>query len=156
MGLKRVHIVNSRKAILDYEKSGMIMARMRPADEFSTQEERTDKTKSEIPTDSAGGTLYNKETLGGKRVFTLRAARKYDLTGLRNVIDYMITSGKLDRIENEKDAYTFQNIIKVLREKAPLPTKEQEEAAARVVIDFKMKYPGFFGEQEYEEDGDNA
>lgn len=132
------------------------MAKRRPADEFSAQEERIDKTKSEILTDSAGGTLYNKETLGGKKVFTLRAARKYDLTGLRNVIDYMVTSGKLDRIENEKDAYTFQNIIKALREKTPPPTKEQEEAAAQVVIDFKKKYPEFFGEQEYEEDGDHA
>lgn len=87
-----------------------------------------------------GCNLYEKETAVGKRVFTVRAARQYDLDQLQTVIDYMLETNKLDTSGNEKDAYSFRNIMKVAKEKALPPTKEELKAAEKIYDKIQKKH----------------
>ena len=104
-------------------------------------ESLTDKEKAAFV---FGGCYYDKNTGEGKRVLTLRAARKYNIEQLHMILDYMIMSDKLDILENHKDIISFGNIMKALKEKTPPPTPEQEAAMQRVWEEFKIKHPDFF------------
>ena len=114
-------------------------------DDFPTQQEWIEgMTEEEKIKFVLGACLYEEETGEGKRVLTLRAARKYDLDQLHMILDYMIMSDKLDILENHKDIISFGNIMKALKEKTPPPTPEQEAAMQRVWEEFKIKHPDFF------------
>ena len=114
-------------------------------DDFPTQQEWIEgMTEEEKIKFVFGACLYEEETGEGKRVLTLRAARKYDLDQLHMMLDYMIVSNKLDILENHKDIISFGNIMKALKEKTPPPTPEQEAAMQRVWEEFKIKHPDFF------------
>ena len=122
-------------------------------DDFPTQQEWIEgMTEEEKIKFVFGACLYEEETGEGKRVLTLRAARKYDLDQLHMILDYMIVSDKLDILENHKDIISFGNIMKALREKTPPPTPEEEAAMMRVWEEFKQKHPEFLepvkGEEE--------
>ena len=93
----------------------------------------------------AGAMLYEMETDEGKRVFTLRAARKYTLDGLYNIQHYMIISDKVDILTAGKAAISFHNILKAITEHYPPPTKEDREDTKRSLIEFKKAHPEFFG-----------
>ena len=125
-------------------------------DNFPVQKEWiTGTSEREEDVKTIGGIIYDTETLVSKRVFTLRTARKYDLAGLRAVLRYMTAMDKFNMFGNEKAVYSFQNILRALEEKTPPPTKEQEAAVEQVIIDFKRKYPEFFG-NEYKRGSENA
>lgn len=105
-----------------------------------TPEERfaklTEKEKEEYYYGKSG---YDKNTGEGKRVFTMRAARRYELANLKKIFDYLITSGKLDDYGTEKDFISFRNILRVLEEKTPPPTPEEEERLNRVYQEWKKR-----------------
>lgn len=127
------------------------MEKKRLKDDFSTQKEWIAKMGThEMENFIIGGVIYDKETLKGRRVFTLRSARKYDLVSLRAALNYTVISDDVDFFDNEKNVHSIQNILKALEEKTPPPTKEQEEAVERYLIEFKKKYPEFWNEQERE------
>lgn len=88
-----------------------------------------------------GMCCYDGETGNGKRVFTLRAARKYELPKLKLILDYLLDSGKADYGATDKDIISFRNIMKAMREKTPPPTKEELERAAQLWEEIKAKYP---------------
>ena len=113
--------------------------------DFPTQEEWiASMTEEEKVKFVLGCCCYDKETGEGKRVLTLRAARKYNLDQLQMILDYMIVSDKLDIFANPKDYISFGNIMKALKEKTPPPTPEEEAAMMRVWEEFKLKHPDFF------------
>lgn len=97
-----------------------------------------------------GSDFYRKETFAESKVFTLRAARKYSLDELQTILDYLLASGKLDSRISEKDAHSFRNILKAIREKSPSPTEAETQSLQRVFAEFQKKHPEF-GES-YEED----
>lgn len=94
--------------------------------------------------------FYRKETCAESKVFTLRAARKYSLDELQTILDYLLASRKLDSRISEKDAHSFRNILKAMREKSPSPTEAEMQSMQRVFAEFQKKHPEF-GES-YEED----
>lgn len=89
---------------------------------------------------SAGIDIYEKETATGTRVFTLRAARKHNLDALQLVIDYMLETKKLDPGRNEKDAHSFRNVMKAMKEKDTPPTEAELEAARRIYEEIQKKH----------------
>ena len=89
---------------------------------------------------SEGIDIYKKETATGARVFTLQAARKYNLDTLQLVIDYMLETKKLDHTRNEKDVYSFGNVMKAMKEKAAPPTEEKLEAAGKIYEEIQKKH----------------
>ena len=89
---------------------------------------------------SAGIDIYEKETATGTRVFTLRAARKHNLDALQLVIDYMLETKKLDPARNEKDAHSFRNVMKAMKEQAAPPTEEELEAAGKIYEEIQKKH----------------
>lgn len=93
----------------------------------------------------AGGVLYECETGEYKRVFTLRAARKYNLDGLYCIQEYMIMSDKVDIFNNQKDIISFENITKAIKENYPPETKADREETERKLLEFKKAHPEFFG-----------
>ena len=124
-------------------------------DDFPTQQEWMEGlSEKEKQAFVLGGCCYDVETGDGKRVLTLRAARKYNIEQLHMILDYMIMSDKLDILENHKDIISFGNIMKALKEKTPPPTPEQEAAMQRVWEDFKIKHPDFFEPVQGEEEGE--
>lgn len=92
-----------------------------------------------------GGCCYDTETAEGKRVFTLRAARKYSLNDLYAIQSYMIMSDKVDALNPGKAAISFNNILKAEKEHYPPPTKEEKEETERALMRFKKAHPEFFG-----------
>ena len=124
-------------------------------DDFPTQQEWLEGlSEKEKQAFVLGGCCYDVETGDGKRVLTLRAARKYNIEQLHMILDYMIMSDKLDILENHKDIISFGNIMKSLREKTPPPTPEQEAAMQRVWEEFRIKHPDFFEPVQGEEEGE--
>ena len=99
----------------------------------------------------AGKDFYQKETCDGSRVFTLRAARKYDLETLQAILDYWVASGKLDARVAEKDAYSLQNVIKAMREKSNPPTEAEMESLRKVFTEFQRTHHEFTEKYEEEE-----
>ena len=89
---------------------------------------------------SAGIDIYEKETATGTRVFTLRAARKHNLDALQLVIDYMLETKKLDQARNEKDAHSFRNVMKAMKEKDTPPTEAELEAARKIYEEIQKKH----------------
>lgn len=73
-----------------------------------------------------GGCCYDVETGDGKRVFTLRAARKCSLDEIDAIMHYMTVADKVDILNNEKDAISFNNLYKAMKEKMPPPTEEEK------------------------------
>ena len=98
-----------------------------------------------------GKDFYQKETCDGSRVFTLRAARKYDLETLQTILDYMVASGKLETRVTEMDAYSLQNVIKAMREKSDPPTKAEMESLRKVFNKFQNTHHEFTEKYEEEE-----
>lgn len=92
-----------------------------------------------------GGVLFDANTEDGKKVFTLRAARKYTLDGLYKIQDYMIMADRIDIFNNEKHCISFNNILKAIQENYPPPTKADREETERSLMRFKKAYPEFFG-----------
>ena len=88
-----------------------------------------------------GYDLYEKETSAGKRVFTLRAARRYNMEQLQCVIDFMLEEKKLQASGTEKDAYSFRNVMHAMKEKSAPPTEEELKASQEIydVIQEKNK-----------------
>ena len=114
-------------------------------DDFPTQKEWMEGlSEKEKQAFVLGGCCYDVETGEGKRVLTLRAARKYNLEQLHMILDYMIMSDKFDGLENHRDLNSFANRRTAVREKTPPPTPEQEAAMQRVWEEFKIKHPDFF------------
>lgn len=95
-----------------------------------------------------GGCCYDLETNEGKRVFTLRAARKYTPEQLFCIQEYMIMSDSVDILNTGKGCISFNNILKVEKERTPPPTKEEKEETERSLLRFKKAHPEFFGEIE--------
>lgn len=129
------------------------MAKRRLKDDFPTQKEWLEGL------DEAGkrrfilgGCCYDVETGEGKRVLTLRAARKYDIDGLHAILDYMTMSDKLDILENHKDIISFGNIMKALKEKTPPPTPEENARMEEFFRKFEAEHPDFFKPIEGEEE----
>lgn len=111
-------------------------------DDFPTKEQRlAAMTEEEKDAYILGMCCYDGETGNGKRVFTLRAARKYELPKLKLILDYLLDSGKADYGATDKDIISFRNIMKAMREKTPPPTKEELERAAQLWEEIKAKYP---------------
>lgn len=124
-------------------------------DDFPTQQEWIEGMSEEEKVKFVFGCCcYEEETGEGKRVLTLRAARKYNLDQLQMILDYMIVSDKLDILENPKDIISFGNIMKALEEKTPPPTPEEEAAMMRVWEEFKKKHPEFLEPVQGEEEGE--
>lgn len=73
-----------------------------------------------------GGCCYDVETGDGKRVFTLRAARKCSLDVIDAILHYMAVADKIDIVNNKKAAISFNNLYKAMKEKMPPPTEEEK------------------------------
>lgn len=95
-----------------------------------------------------GGLCYDTETEEGKRVFTLRAARKYNEQQLFAVMHYLIISDKVDILKKSKDSISFNNILKAIEELTPPPTPEEKAETPRSLEEFKRKHAALFGERE--------
>ncbi len=95
-----------------------------------------------------GGICYDLETGEGKRVFTLRAARKCSLEQIEAIMHYMTVADKIDVLENEKDCISFYNLFKAMKEKLPPPTEEEKAETERAWKRFTSKHPEFFGDPE--------
>ncbi len=122
-------------------------------DDFPTQKEWLEGlSDAEIERFILGGCCYDVETGEGKRVLTLRAARKYTIDQLHMILDYMTMSDKLDILENEKDIISFGNIMKALKEKTPPPTPEEEARMQKFFEEFERTHPDFFAPIEGEEE----
>ena len=118
-------------------------------EDFPTPQERIAAlTEEEKTAYILGLCCYDVETGEGKRVFTLRAARKYELPKLKLILDYLLVSGKADYGATDKDIISFRNIMKAMREKTPPPTKEELERAAQLWEEIKAKYPVIEEEEE--------
>ena len=78
-------------------------------EDFPTPQERiAAMTEEEKTAYILGLCCYDVETGEGKRVFTLRAARKYELPKLKLILDYLLVSGKADYGATEKDIISFR------------------------------------------------
>ena len=98
-----------------------------------------------------GGCCYDVETGDGKRVFTLRAARKYSLEEIDAIMHYMTVADKVDVVNNEKDAISFNNLYKAMKEKMPPPTEEEIAETKNALKEFKQKHADLFkGKEEGE------
>ena len=80
-------------------------------DEPTPEERYAELTEDEKAVFHLAKGFYDKETGMGKRVFTVRAARKYELETLKIIFNYLYVSGKLDYWGTEKDTISFINII---------------------------------------------
>lgn len=105
------------------------------------QERLAAMTEEEKAAYILGLCCYDVETGEGKRVFTLRAARKYELPKLKLILDYLLDSGKIGYGASEKDCISFRNIMKAMEEQTPPPTAEELERAAELWEEIKAKYP---------------
>ena len=92
-----------------------------------------------------GCCCYDTETGEGKRVFTLRAARKYTLEQLYCIQSFMIMSDSVDILNAGKGCISFNNILKAIQEHYPPPTKADREETERKLLEFKKAHPEFFG-----------
>lgn len=92
-----------------------------------------------------GGVLFDANTEDGKKVFTLRAARRYRLDGLYKIENYMIMADRIDIFNNEKHKISFDNILKAIEEHYPPQTKADREETERSLMEFKKAHPEFFG-----------
>lgn len=98
-----------------------------------------------------GGCCYDVETGDGKRVFTLRAARKCSLEEIDAIMHYMTVADKVDVVNNEKDAISFNNLYKAMKEKMPPPTEEEIAETENALKEFKQKHADLFkGKEEGE------
>lgn len=98
-----------------------------------------------------GGCCYDVETGDGKRVFTLRAARKCSLEEIDAIMHYMTVADKVDVLNNEKDAISFNNLYKAMKEKMPPPTEEEIAETENALKEFKQKHADLFkGKEEGE------
>lgn len=98
-----------------------------------------------------GGCCYDVETGDGKRVFTLRAARKCSLEEIDAIMHYMTVADKVDVLNNEKDAISFNNLYKAMKEKMPPPTEEEIAETKNALKEFKQKHADLFkGKEEGE------
>ena len=91
-----------------------------------------------------GGCCYDVETGDGKRVFTLRAARKCSLEEIDAIMHYMTVADKVDVLNNEKDAISFNNLYKAMKEKMPPPTEEEIAETKNALKEFKQKHADLF------------
>ena len=94
-----------------------------------------------------GGCCYDVETGEGKRVFTLRAARKCSLDEIDAIMHYMTVADKVDVLNNEKDAISFNNLYKAMKEKMPPPTEEEKAETEKALKEFKRKHADLFKEK---------
>ena len=94
-----------------------------------------------------GGCCYDVETGDGKRVFTLRAARKCSLEEIDAIMHYMTVADKVDVLNNEKDAISFNNLYKAMKEKMPPPTEEEKAETEKALKEFKQKHADLFKEK---------
>ena len=94
-----------------------------------------------------GGCCYDVETGDGKRVFTLRAARKCSLDEIDAIMHYMTVADKVDVLNNEKDAISFNNLYKAMKEKMPPPTEEEIAETENALKEFKRKHADLFKEK---------
>lgn len=94
-----------------------------------------------------GGCCYDVETGDGKRVFTLRAARKCSLDEIDAIMHYMTVADKVDVLNNEKDAISFNNLYKAMKEKMPPPTEEEKAETEKSLKEFKRKHADLFKEK---------
>lgn len=94
-----------------------------------------------------GGCCYDVETGDGKRVFTLRAARKCSLEEIDAIMHYMTVADKVDVLNNEKDAISFNNLYKAMKEKMPPPTEEEKAETKKALKEFKQKHADLFKEK---------
>ena len=114
--------------------------------DFPTQKEwLEDATKEEQQAFIYGLCCYDTETGEGKRVFTLRAARKYTLEELYCIQSFMIMSDSVDILNAGKAAISFSNILKAEKELLPPPTKEEKAEVERKLLEFKKSHPELFG-----------
>lgn len=108
-------------------------------DEPTPEERLAQMTEEEKQEHYLGQRYYEKETGAGKRVFTMKAARKYDYNSVRAIFRYIIYSGKLDYYETEKDIISFRNVMRVLEEKTPPPTEEEMKRLEKVYERWKQR-----------------
>ena len=121
------------------------MAATRLKDDFPSQKEvLANMSREGIEDFIYGGCCYDIETGDGKRVFTLRAARKYEVKQLYCIMHYMIVSDKVDILGNEKDGISFDNITKAIEEQTPPPTPEERADTERSLEEFKKKHADLF------------
>ena len=108
-------------------------------DEPTPEERLAQMTEEEKQEHYLGQQYYEKETGAGKRVFTMKAARRYDYISVRAIFRYIIYSGKLDYYETEKDIISFRNVMRVLEEKTPPPTEEEMKRLEKVYERWKQR-----------------
>ena len=97
---------------------------------------------------NTGWDCYDKETCAGKNVFTLRAARKYDIDTLQKILDYMVNSDMDDEQTNEKCAHSLLNVLKAMKEKTEPPTEEEIQRLKQIFTDLQREHRAFDEEEE--------
>ena len=115
-------------------------------DSTSSKEWLEDQSAEEKIKYAYGGCSYYLETFDRARVFTLKAARRYQLEELEFIRNYMIISDYVNIMENKKDIISFDNIMKAIKEKSPPPTEEEKLATKKAFERFKRNHPEYFGE----------
>ena len=110
-----------------------------PIDEPTPEERFAKLTEEEKKEYIIGQKEYCRITADSKRVFTMKAARRYEYESLRVVFRYLLDSGKLDYWGTEKDIISFRNILNVLEEKTPPPTEEEMKRLEKVYNNWKKK-----------------
>lgn len=123
-----------------------------PIDEPTPEERFAKLTEEEKKEYYVGQKEYCRITADSKRVFTMKAARRYEYESLRVVLRYLLNSGKLDYFGNEKDFISFQNIMRVLEEKTPPPTEEELKRLEKVYAEWKEKSRQLWEKMEEEEE----
>ena len=113
--------------------------------DFPTQKEWLAMCSPKEEQDFIYGCCYDTETGEGKRVFTLRAARKYTLEQLYCIQSFMIMSDSVDILNAGKGCISFDNVLKAIEEHYPKPTKADREETQRKLLEFKKAHPEFFG-----------
>lgn len=108
-------------------------------DEPTPEERYAELTEDEKVVFHLAKGFYDKETGMGKRVFTVRAARKYELETLKIIFNYLYVSGKLDYWGTEKDTISFINIMRIMEEKTPPPTEEEAKRLEKIYNEWKIK-----------------
>lgn len=93
-----------------------------------------------------GRCCYDIETEEGKKIFSLDAARKYNLEELEAIMFFISGADDVDIIDNEIHIASFNNILKAIEEQTPLQTPEEKEEIAKSFEEFKTKYQEFFEE----------
>ena len=117
-------------------------------EDFPTPQERIAAlTEEEKTAYILGLCCYDVETGDGKRVFTLRAARKCSLDEIDAIMHYMTVADKVDVLNNEKDAISFNNLYKAMKEKMPPPTEEEKAETEKALKEFKRKHADLFKEK---------